>query len=495
MMLHRRQLLHGAGGALAVLGLPLSGCTTRSSQHVMYPGTNTREEAWDHLDRLRGRLGDKVAARLRIALVDDKAVVVYDRSDETDGSSVDAAEAVAREHDAVLKKAFGEKRPMAIRVPEAELEPVYNIRYGGLGDLEGRKADYTAVALLLGGGVSKGLVVEKTDNTHHQLVYKRLGDRKKTEEVARAHAELLAEAGITARATPERYHDVVWDGRSQKVGSTSKPFRRDSEAPSSPATTGLRDVINELIQTRRRSGELEPTERTAWWVYDLEADRPLAAINTDTRMEAATLVKPLVAMAYLYEVSRQRITYDGRAARTLERMMRDAPGQAAAEVLEALGGTRKTVALLQNTHPELTGGLALDALELRADRTYGNTARAQDLGRFLRDLWFEDVPRAAELKRLMNIPGPDRLYRGVSSIPSGTTLYGASGSSARVAADMGILEARRTDGRRFAYAMVAMIDQPEPTRSYTRWIRRRSALIRDVSATTYDWLKAREGLV
>ena len=143
----------------------------------------------------------------------------------------------------------------------------------------------------------------------------------------------------------------------------------------------------------------------------------------------------------------------------LERMLHDSSNTATNWFLEKLGGPSATAKLLARHYGDVVQQLELVEYIPSGGRTYRNKASAMDHARFLRALWKDGLPYAAELRRVMNLPGADRLYRDVPDIPVGTEVYNKTGTTAMCCGDMGILVARTR--RRFKIPPPAMTGAPE----------------------------------
>jgi beta-lactamase class A len=118
-------------------------------------------------------------------------------------------------------------------------------------------------------------------------------------------------------------------------------------------------------------------------------------------------------------------------------------------------------------------------------KTYRNRASVHDYSRFLYAIWNRGIAGADEIKRLMSLPGSDRLYTGVPEVPKDTRVYNKTGSTARLCGDMGILSVKGSDGKRYPYILIGVIEKQSSAKNYTTWIRSRSKVIRDVSAIVY----------
>jgi beta-lactamase class A len=108
-------------------------------------------------------------------------------------------------------------------------------------------------------------------------------------------------------------------------------------------------------------------------------------------------------------------------------------------------------------------------------------------------LWKGQIAGAREIKRLMSMPGPDRIYTGAESVPSGTRVLNKTGSTARLCADMGILNVQGPDGQRYPYTLIGIIEKQDKAINYSTWIRSRAEVIRDVSDIVYQSIARRHG--
>lgn len=498
----------------AVLMSLLAGASVGSSQafaaperlHVAYPGTHSRAEADRYRAELVSALGPEVGKALTIRIIEGHSVVMYDRSSVSDPVSQSVAARVARHHDAVLHEVFPDEGPRALVVPESALDVRWNIRYGAAGAVAGRRKDYATVSRLLGPELTRALVVEQLAEDLTQLVYRRGGAEAKTAEVAAHHTRLLRASSLVATAVPDGALPIAWDGTSAPIVSHRVPTApvlpnvpKVLTATWSPGLGSgkceLERVVEQHVKALRRRGEVSSLERTAWLVYDLESDLTLCSINASWPLQAASMVKPFAAVAFLHEVSKGRMIYGPTSRQKVESMIRDSNNDSTNWVMKQLGGPAATERILRANYGDIVKDLSIDEYIPSGGRTYRNRASAADHARLLKALWTDHLPRSAELKRIMNLPGSDRLYHGVPEIPPGTEVYNKTGTTAQLCGDMGILVAPRLDGSRLPYVLVGIIERSRRTTRYTAWSRGRSDVIRSVSSVVYRWLADAEDLV
>jgi beta-lactamase class A len=221
----------------------------------------------------------------------------------------------------------------------------------------------------------------------------------------------------------------------------------------------------------------------------------VAVINGDAPRQAASMIKPLVMLAFFDRVEAGRIRYGSKSREQLQLMIQKSSNPATNWVIDQLGGPERVNALLRERYPTLLPHTRVVEKIAAGGRTYRNRASATDYGRFLRAAWFDRLPQAGEMLRIMNLPGRDRIYYGAPSIPVGTLIYNKTGSTSMLCGDMGILVARRAAGGRVPFIVVGIIEKASRTSQYTSWIGSRSAVIRKVSDLSYQHMKQRHGLL
>lgn len=353
----------------------------------------------------------------------------------------------------------------------------YDISYLWHTDRAKVTAYKAAVIRILGPEVARGLrEVLRADG--YGLIYKRRGGPGSAKAVAAAHSRLLTRAGL-GPAVPVQDRD--W---AAPVRATS-PAVVSAAPGAAPESSPLESDIENFIRGLRRRGLIKDNERTAWLVYDIRADRKLASINEDMPFEAASLIKPFIALAYLHEVKAGRRPYTDEVRARMERMIRESDNAAADWVMRRLGGPKAVQRLLSREYGGIFKNTSIVETIPASGRTYRNKASARDYSRFLYALWNGGFPGSGELKRLMNLSNPDRLYTAAPGVPPGTEVYDKTGTTSHLCGDMGILVSRRADGEVFPYIIVGIIEKERSARSYFNWMRARGDVIRRVSEMAY----------
>ena len=254
----------------------------------------------------------------------------------------------------------------------------------------------------------------------------------------------------------------------------------------------LENLIDEHIKIERRKGRLSPDERTAWSVYDFTTGKMLVEINTDIELQAASLIKPFLALAFMHEVDEGRLTYDEQSRRQMELMIQHSSNRAADWVMRRVGGPARVQRLLKKNYGSILKSVRITEYIPRDGRTYRNKASARDYSRFLLALWRDELPHSQEIKRLLGLPKRDRLRTGVP-LPEDIQVYDKTGSTSHLCGDIGVVQARGPDGRLYAYTLVGIIEKRRPARHYTRWLESRGNIIREISGLVYTSLGAWHG--
>ena len=263
---------------------------------------------------------------------------------------------------------------------------------------------------------------------------------------------------------------------------------------SAEANTELEGQIEHYIKGLRSKGVIRSDERTAWLVYDFTTSSKLASINENAQLQAASMIKPYLALAFFHQVQAGRIIYGSKSRRHMELMIQKSNNESTNWVMKQTGGPSATQALLKRHYPSLCRHISLVEYIPSGGRTYRNQGSAGDYGRFLEALWKGQLPHSKEILRLMALPGIDRLYTDAKRVPAGTAVFNKTGSTAMCCGDMGILVARGRNGKSYPYVVIGIIESGKRNTSYGTWISRRADVIREVSNIVYLNMKKRHPL-
>jgi beta-lactamase class A len=359
----------------------------------------------------------------------------------------------------------------------------YDISYVWSRNLNSVQDYRDQVARILGPNVARDLKVVSKDHLYG-LIYRRNGSQESTSRAVKSHSRLLQAKGLDP-VSPLKAQN--WS----EVADTPLPKTIQTAAPP-PAKPGRRNEIQDLeaaveayIDELRRTGKLASDERTGWSVYDFTTGKKLVTINEDAQFQAASLVKPFIAAAFFHKVKQGKLVYGPKSRRHMQRMIQHSDNPSTNWIIRQVGGPQRVQRILKHHYPGIFQDTLLVEYIPANGRTFKNRASIHDYSRFLYAIWNKQIAGAREIKRLMALPGSDRLYTGVPEVPRGTRVYNKTGSTSQVCGDMGILSVKGADGKRYPYILIGIIEKQRSARNYTTWIRSRSEVIRNVSAIVY----------
>jgi beta-lactamase class A len=468
---------------------------------IIYIWDDNLDNVLDYQSQLAELLGDEVARQLRIVRHEDgRFGVIYDHN----GTALSSAQIMVQ-HSEILRNAeFSE----CLAIQDNDYDELYNVSYGLGPNIEALKKVYDTIYRVLGSEVGSNLFIEQTGAGNYTLIYRRRGDRSSTYEVAKRHAKMLKRYKISTTIITENNNPVVFgeasllDDQSVEPPLQQKlvvetvhkqPIEPEQPTLSAVTTSALSQSIEELINDIRRQGKLLSEERTGWMVYDLANDRTLAEINGDQSFQAASMIKPLVALAFFHQVARKEIPYGPKSRRNMELMIQRSNNSATNWIMKAAGGPEKIDRLLKAEYGSIFKKTSIVEYIPAGGKTYRNSASPSDYVRFLKELWEDRLPYSKEIRRLMSLPKRNRLYHG-TPIPEGTLVYSKSGSTAHLCGDMGIIVLRGKNGTRYPYALIGVIERASRATDYGNWMLTRGNVIRKVSTLVYQDLKDKNPL-
>lgn len=374
----------------------------------------------------------------------------------------------------------------AATVPEASAAVRYDVSYFWSRSCDGVRAYRDRVAAVLGPEVARGLKVVAGSGLFG-LVYERGGGRSGAVVVAEVHTRLLQSAGLEAAvAVPAQDWEAVDDGWA------GEPSVLPADDPG--GSGDLQSSVEEYIGRLRREGRIKEDERTAWSVYDFTSGEKLVSINEDEPFEAASMVKLFIAAAFFHKVEQGDLVYGKKSRRHMRLAIQRSNNASTNWLLRKIGGPESAQRILKRNYSGIFQDTRIVEYIPRGGRTYRNEASPHDYSRFLHAVWNGDIPGSREIKRLMGLPGADRIRTGIEGIPAGTRVYNKTGSTARVCGDVGILVAMGQDGRRYPYTVIGIIEKEKRAGNYTAWIRSRGDVIRNVSGIIYRGIAERHDL-
>lgn len=254
----------------------------------------------------------------------------------------------------------------------------------------------------------------------------------------------------------------------------------------------LQQQLNQLVQRQRRQGRIARNERTAWSVYDFHSKSKLVAINEGRAMQAASMVKVFVALAYFYlhKQAPKKYPYHAKHRRLMELMLVKSSNDATNQLMKLCRGPANVRRLCQIASRHRYKQLRIVEYIPAGGRTYRNKASAHDYSRFLYDLWHNRLPYSQEMKRIMSIANNDRIE--TDNMRKNLTIYDKTGSTGMLCGDMGIIQLGNS---RQAYTFIGIIEKSRKTGNYSRWIDSRGDAMREVSELVYRFMTVRYRLM
>ncbi|MCB2181799.1 MAG: class A beta-lactamase-related serine hydrolase [Desulfobulbaceae bacterium] len=493
--------------AIIIFALFAKGYANAQADHydLAYIWDTDLESVLDYKEEIESLLGPEVSKNLKVVIRGKEYGVIYDRN----GSALSSSQLIVH-HSEILRKADLNE---ACAIPDRAYQLLYNVSYGHGPNLDALKRNYTKIYSYLGQDVGKNLFIEQTDSGNYTLIYRRRGDKKSTLRIAGKHAKLLRRIKVATSITPENSNQVIYGESShlddsdepeiitepKKVSAKSKAhLRKAPQVISQPEVkvsygreqpdSDFEDHIESFIKELRKKGKLTPDEMTGWMVYDFTQDKSIVDINANQEFQAASMIKPFVALAFFHRAKEGKLIYGPKSRRKMEAMIQRSNNAATNWVMRQVGGPFRCENILRKEYGNIFKKTEIKEYIPSNGRTYKNSALPADYVRFLRALWNDELPYGKEMRRLMALPGRDRIYYG-TPIPRGTRVYNKTGSTAHLCGDMGILAPRAENGRRYPYAIVCIIERRSRPKNYGSWTSARSNVIRQVSTLVYEEMK------
>ncbi len=510
----------------------------KESYAIVYMRSDDFDKVLDYKEELDTVFDTPVSDKLRVVgLQGGDYAIVY----ENNLSARTVTQILARHGELLSKVGFDE--PYSTK--NEDFYTLFNISYGMGRNLDLLKGAYQLLYSFLEEEVKRDLLIEKTDFNNYLLVYRLRADEATATAVAKRQSALLRGKHLTATLAKENNNSVVYgesslinEGNDKSINSkireianrpsssvkaevvgaaqpeVSSPRKNEAlqvekEVVGNTATKGaqgkrseglsrendrVEQTIADYLDTMRQKGVMDKEEASGWMVYDLESDRNLVDINADVQFQAASMIKPFVALAFFHRVKEGKLQYDAASRRQLEAMIQRSSNPATNFLMRKVGGPEQCNAILGKNYGHIFKKTVIKEYIPADGRTYLNSASPADYVRFLRSLWNMEVPGGKEIRRVMAMPGRDRLYFG-TKIPRGTLVYNKTGTTARLCGDMGILVTKTRNGDVYPYAIVGIIERRNKARDYGQWMASRSRVIRDVSTLVYEGLKKEHRLL
>ena len=483
---------------------------------LVYRWDGERQRLFDYRQRLAALPGLPTDTHLKIVGRDQQFGIVW----EIDRPLVQARK-MAEEQNASLRRAG--LKPVQV-TPKNSYYHLYHLLYRRDSNPENLRREYARIKTALGPQAGAKLAIEQLDGRTYGLVYRGWQSRSAALKTGKQQAARLGLktpsllAAVERRAVhsdpkkdtvrgqialPPTVPSPAQSNRALKA-AIAEPSHSTANSATSPPTAGkqpqtrsaatLNNKVGIYLRQVADKGGIRPGERTALAAYDLTSDRYLVDINAHRSFQAASMIKPFVALAFFHQVSKGKATYTAQHRQMMEAMIQQSSNPATNWFIRQLGGPSRCEALLKKEYGHLLQRVVIREYIPPDGRTYKNTALPADYIRYLKALWNHQLPHSKEMLRVMALPGPDRLLYG-TDISRATNVYNKTGTTALLCGDMGIMVARTKDGRKVPYAVVGIVERPARPANYKQWMRSSGGVIRGFSSLVYEEMKQQHNLL
>ena len=360
----------------------------------------------------------------------------------------------------------------------------------------------------LGPNIAKKIKVVRNQKGLYGVIYDRDGNYETAHRVARSHARLLRQAGVTKA----KGYDAAFPILDQHYPSapSKQPSSEQKPKPSTPSKktpikqrpqpwrldtaldSDLEANIDRYIKGLRFKGVLSSTDRTSFVVYDVTQQKKVVSINEDQTMMAASLIKNFIMLAYFHEVKHKRLGHTAENRRQLRLMIQKSANTSTNHFITLLGGPRGVERILKWNYPYFNRTRIVEYIPATG-RTYRNTTSARDLNKFYNQLWLGNLPYSNKMKYYFGLPNGDRMH-DKTCIPSNVRVYHKTGTVYGLVADSGVLAIIDSQGKQRAYIFTGIIEDRTKTSNRNRseafwsWVGRRSNTLRRVSEAVYEYI-------
>ena len=264
----------------------------------------------------------------------------------------------------------------------------------------------------------------------------------------------------------------------------------------------LQDKIEEYINKDQTYREVQNIERTGVVVFGLESESFLVQVNEYADLQAASMIKPFIVLAFLCLSHRGKDKYKldfGEVSQDhINKCIRDSDNKSTNWLMEEcgkaldMGGLTSPLAvslILKEYFPDIAK--LVDIVEFIPDngRTYKNKAQPRAYSKLLYSLVKNQDPEFQILRSAMELDSKyDRLYQPNDG---GKVLFNKTGSTSRANGDFGVVETK--SGKRYIIAI--MIDRteryPDALGGYSKWQDDVGGkVVQNISKLVYEYIES-----
>lgn len=296
---------------------------------------------------------------------------------------------------------------------------------------------------------------------------------------------IFATLGYVALSKRIYDREEISEGARTTISGTESELKNGPHQDPGVVSSPLQDYIERFISEMRQAGKIEPDEKVAWVVHDLIKGRNLVSINQDEPLQSASMIKPIIALAFFHKVSKGELQYTEKSKRYLRLTIQRSRNYTTNWLIDLLGGPERVNEILINSYGDIFQNLEIVEKIPPGGATYRNRASASDYNRFLIALWKDELPYSQEIKRLMSLP---KCNQTLGDYPTGAIVMNKTGNTARLCGDMAIVDVSNSS-MTCAYTLISIIEKQQSAGHYSRWKRIKKGVIRDGSNIVHEYMR------
>jgi len=426
-----------------------------------------------------------------------------------------------------LRGSLGQARQLAVKqsqalssagfapadiLPEGTYSSLYHLQLAKGDAPKALQPDYQRIAARLSPDERAKLQIEQTGARSYALVFRCWADKAEAVRIAKQQRSrlqgkqsptlitALERSGLVTAINPaETAADPPLSQQAKSRRLAVSPSKKDNQTGndqklSKSRAAGINSKIQMFLQEQRGKGRLQQRDMAAMVAFDLTNNTYLASVNAQRSFQAASMIKPFVALAFFDQVERGKLKYTPTHRQMMEEMIQHSDNEATNWFIRQVGGPARCNAVINGQYGRIFSKVRILEYIPPGGKTYKNSALPQDYVQFLRALWNNQLPSSQEMLRVMSLPGRDRIFWG-TEVPPGTLVYNKTGTTSYLCGDMGILVTHSKNGQKVPYAVVGIVERPTAAKDYKRWMETGGGVIRGFSSLVYEEMKQNYNLL
>jgi len=481
----------------------IAGAKSPDRYDLAYAWDGDVKRVIEYREKLAALLGPAVDKQLKLVGRDQGYGVVA-----TLNGTQEQARAAAEKNNVKLRRA-GLK--LAQPISNTSYFSLFNVSFAKGANLEALTKTYAHIKGSFSRPIADKLSIETIDFKNFMIVYRCWESKSVAARIASQQGDLLKGKNIAIAVIPAVDRPVVAGksgsnlnptaaaprqvlSRAQESGLLQEVPKQGKEPPLVSGSAATNHWMDSFLEQQKKKSWMQQNVRTAWVAYDLTNETYLVNVNSQRPFQAASMIKPFVALAFFQLVDQGKLSYTPQSRQMMEAMIQHSSNEATNWFIRKVGGPAQCDAILKKQYGHLFKQLKIREYIPPGGRTYKNSAQPADYIQFLRALWHYQLPYSKEMLRVMALPGRDRILNG-TELPQGTLVYNKTGTTGLLCGDMGILVPITKDGRKVPYAIVGVVERSSQPADYKQWMFTSGGAIRDFSSSVYEEMKRKHNLL